>query len=78
MIIVDRIENEIAVCEINDKMIGIPLSKISNGVREGDVIIDSNGDGSFYTIDAATTKQRKTDITARFERLKARHSSSNK
>jgi hypothetical protein len=75
MIIVDRIENGIAVCEIDDKMVDIPLSKISNNVHEGDVLIDNNGDGSFYTIDTATTKQRKTDITALFERLKAKHSS---
>jgi hypothetical protein len=74
MIIVDRIENGIAVCEINGKLTeDIPLSKISTGVREGDVLIDDNNNGSFYTIDVETTKQRKANITERFERLKARN-----
>ena len=74
MIIVDRIENGIAVCEINGKTIkDIPLSKISNNVHEGDVLIDNSGDGSFYVVDVETTKQRKTNITEHFERLKARN-----
>jgi hypothetical protein len=72
MIIVDRIENDIAVCEIDDAMIDIPLSKISKGVREGDVLI-ATSDCSFYTIDVAMTEQRRADITALFERLKARN-----
>jgi len=74
MIIVDRIENDKAVCEINGESIkNISLSKISNGVREGDVLIDNNGDGSFYIIDLAKTKQRKGNIKERFERLKAKN-----
>ncbi|MCL2287628.1 MAG: DUF3006 domain-containing protein [Candidatus Bathyarchaeota archaeon] len=74
MIIVDRIENGIAVCEIDGKTTkDIPLSKISNNVHEGDVLIDNSGDGSFYVVDVETTKQRKTNITERFERLKARN-----
>jgi len=74
MIIVDRIESNIAICEINGKTTkDIPLSKISNNVCEGDVLIDDNGDGSFYIIDSIKTKQRKKDITERFERLKAKN-----
>ncbi|MDR0318963.1 MAG: DUF3006 domain-containing protein [Nitrososphaerota archaeon] len=74
MIIVDRIENNIAICEINGKTTkGISLSKLSSNVREGDVLVDNNGDGSFYTIDSEKTKQRKVDIAKRFERLKARN-----
>jgi len=72
MIIVDRIENGIAVCEIDGAMIEIALSKISSDVKEGDVLANT-GDGESYTIDIATTKQRKEDINKRFERLKARN-----
>ncbi|MDR2708115.1 MAG: DUF3006 domain-containing protein [Nitrososphaerota archaeon] len=74
MIIVDRIESDIAVCEINGETTkNIPLSKIIGDVHEGDVLIDNNGDGSSYTVDVEKTKQRKMDITERFERLKARN-----
>ena len=74
MIIVDRIENDKAVCEIDGKLMkNISLSKISDNVREGDILIDNNNDGSFYIIDVVKTKQRKEDITKRFERLKARN-----
>ena len=72
MIIVDRIENGLAVCEINGVMQDIPLSKISSGVQEGDVLIDKDH-GSFYSIDIATTAQRRADMTELFERLKARN-----
>jgi len=72
MIIVDRIENGLAVCEIDGVMQDIPLSKISSGVHEGDVLIDE-GNGSFYSIDVATTAQRRADIAKLFERLKARN-----
>lgn len=74
MIIVDRVEEGIiAVCEIDDVMLEIPLTKINGKVRDGDVLID-NGDGT-YAIDAATTAQRKAEITDIFERLKARKKS---
>jgi hypothetical protein len=72
MIIVDRVEEGIiAVCEIDDVMLEIPLSKIKGKVRDGDVLIDM-GDGT-YTIDTATTAQRKAEITDIFERLKAKN-----
>ena len=54
-------------------MQNIPLSKINNNVCEGDILIDKNGDGSFYIIDTIKTKQRKDNITDRFERLKAKN-----
>ena len=74
MIIVDRIESDVAVCEINGKtMKNISLSKISKNVNEGDVLIDKNGDGSFYTIDVAKTKQQKESITKRFGHLKTKN-----
>ncbi|MCL2476757.1 DUF3006 domain-containing protein [Candidatus Bathycorpusculum sp.] len=73
MIIVDRIENGIAVCEIDGVMSDIPLSKISTGVCEGDVLIDLSNEGTFYTVDTAKTEQRRAEITKRFEHLKAKN-----
>jgi len=73
MIIVDRIEDGLAVCEIDGKMIDIPLSKISGNVREGDTLIDAGN--SLYTIDTARTEQLRADISTQFERLKARKNS---
>lgn len=74
MIIVDRIENnEIAVCEIDDKMTNIPLSKISKGVQEGDVLKDETGEGIFYRVDKVKTQQRRAEITTLFERLKVKN-----
>lgn len=72
MIIIDRIENGLAVCEIDGEMKDIPLSKISGNAREGDVLID-RGDGAFFTADASETARRKAVISERFERLKARN-----
>ncbi|MCL2291507.1 MAG: DUF3006 domain-containing protein [Nitrososphaerota archaeon] len=74
MIIVDRIENnEIAVCEIDGKMVDIPLSKISRGVQEGDVLKDETGTGIFYMVDAAKTEQLRAEITALFEQIKTKN-----
>ena len=74
MIIVDRIEEGIfAVCETDDGMQDVPLSKINGNVRAGDMLID-NGDGSF-SIDAAGTEKRRVAMSERFERLKARENS---
>jgi 6-phosphogluconate dehydrogenase len=70
MIVVDRIEGDIAVCEIDGTMVDVPLSKISGCVNEGDMLID-NGSG-LYTIDTAATEQRKAEIIDLFESLKAK------
>jgi len=71
MIIVDRIENGIAVCEIDGVMRDIPVADIKGRVREGDVLVES-GDGSYLTADSAATEERRISIEERFERLKAR------
>jgi len=73
MIIVDRIENGVAVCEIDGVMSDIPLSKISSEVCEGDVLIELSGEGTVYSVDTAKTKQRRAEITKRFEHLKAKN-----
>jgi len=72
MIIVDRIINAIAVCEIDGAGIAdIPVSSISGDVREGSVLIEA-GDKLRYIVDEEETRRRRTDITERFNRLKAR------
>jgi len=68
-IIVDRIEGEMAVCEVDGTMVDIPLSNIGSGVHEGDIIYT---DGANYSIAKEETEQRRTAITDRFARLKAR------
>ena len=71
MIIVDRIENDIAVCEIDGVMYDIPLSRIKGRVREGDILHD-NGESLPFTIDRSGTARRKAEISERFENLKAK------
>ena len=68
-LIVDRIENGVAVCETDGVMVDIPLAKINGGVREGDILRE---DGALYTVTPEETEQRRTAIKERFERLKAR------
>lgn len=53
--IIDRIENDIAVCEAGDNyFLDIPLHTLPNGVKEGDVLNVS--------IDKAETCDRKKRI----------------
>jgi len=73
MIIVDRIEEGLAVCEIDGATVDIPLSEISGKPREGDVLI-ATADGA-YTVDTDEAERRRSDISAQFERLKARKNS---
>ena len=72
MIIVDRIINGIAVCEVDGlTTVDIPLSSISGNVREGAVIQKADGE-SRYIVDDDDTQRRKAAISERFNRLKAR------
>jgi len=71
MIVIDRIENGFAICEINGVMTDIPLTKIRPHAREGDILI-YNGESSLYTVDHSATEERKAVISERFARLKAR------
>lgn len=52
--IIDRIENDTAVCETDSIMIDVPLSALPEDVREGDVIT--------LSIDKAQTADRKEKI----------------
>jgi hypothetical protein len=70
-IIVDRIENGFAICEIGNTTKDIPLDKINGAVHEGDILYTSEN-GACYLIDRKETENRHAAIKDRFERLKAR------
>ena len=52
--IIDRIENDIAVCEAGDITFDVPLSALPEGSAEGDVIT--------LAIDKEQTAERKNKI----------------
>lgn len=52
--IIDRIENDIAVCEAGDISFDVPLSALPHGAAEGDVIA--------LKLDTALTAERKDMI----------------
>lgn len=59
-LIIDRIEEEYAVCELeNRQMKNIPLKDIPFIPREGDVLIV---DGNNYRFDVEETERRKKKI----------------
>jgi len=59
-IIIDRIEEDIAVCEMLDGgMADIPLARLPQGVREGDVLSFRDG---VYTLRPERRKARQEVI----------------
>lgn len=52
--IIDRIENDIAVCEAGDCFVDVPVKALPEGVSEGDVIT--------LTLDKAQTAERQEKI----------------
>jgi len=66
--IIDRIESGIAVCNCmaTGEDIEVPLSELPPRTKEGNVIKKTD---SGYVYDAALTKKRRTDLTARMNRL---------
>ena len=66
MIIVDRIENGIAICEIDNEFTEIALLDIIGNVREGAVLIKTNGN---YVVDEDNTSKRKKDLFEKQRRL---------
>lgn len=59
-LIIDRFEGKFAVCETENKeMINISKNDLPNGVKEGDVLIETNGR---YIIDVAETQKQKAEI----------------
>ena len=64
MIIIDRFEEEFAVCEKDGEVFEkIPRSLISKSAAEGDVIVLSDG---IYVTDKAKTEKRKKEISDKF------------
>lgn len=67
-VIIDRFENDIAICECEDKsIINIPLAKIIGNPKEGD-ILELTKD-NMYIINDKKTKDRKKEITNLFNSL---------
>jgi len=66
--VIDRIIEDIAVCESlsDDTSIELSRSQLPKNAREGDVIIH---DGTAYHIDQVATAKRRKDLQARFSKL---------
>lgn len=65
--IIDRLEGDIAVCELEDgSMVDTPLSSLPEGVREGDCLVRVDG---LWHIDSERTATRKTRIAKLAESL---------
>ncbi len=57
---VDRIEENIAVCEKEDMtFVQINISELPQGIKDGDCIVKDNG---IYTIDISETEKRKAEV----------------
>lgn len=69
MLIIDRIEEELAVVETDDGYIDVPLSEIEGDARDGAVLAEL-GDG--YTVDEATTEERLEAMRAKRQRLRGK------
>lgn len=66
-LIVDRLENNYAVCETKEnKVIHIPMKEIPNNTKEGDVLMLMEGK---YVIDTIDTNTRKERIRDKINRL---------
>ena len=67
-LIVDQIIDDIAVLEDQGAMINVPISELPNDIHDGSIIIlDSNG----YHVDIDLENEKREDLAARLERLKA-------
>jgi hypothetical protein len=62
MIIVDRIEGKVAVCETDSGMLNISLKLIKGKVRDGVVLVEKDG---AYVVDEETTKSRTDEMRDR-------------
>jgi len=65
---VDRIENDIAVCECMEsgERLNIDVSALPSGAKEGDVLM-RDGDG--FVIDKIQTEDRRERLSNRLNRL---------
>lgn len=67
MIILDRLEETLAVLETDDGMVNVPRELLPADVREGDVLRQT-ADGTYIT-DAAATQARREKLLARTRRM---------
>ena len=67
MIILDRLEETLAVLETDDGMVNVPRELLPADVREGDVLRQA-ADGT-YTTDTAATQARREKLLARTRRM---------
>lgn len=69
-LIIDRILEDIAVCEVQESdkitMVEIKVKDLPEGIEEGDYLIKKDGK---YTIDANETKKRRERIKSKFKNL---------
>lgn len=66
MIVVDRIENGIAICELDNEFTQIPLESISGNVSEGVVLIKEDNK---YIVDLERTDLRRKEIFEKQRKL---------
>lgn len=59
MLIVDRIEDGIAVIEQDSGRIEVPAGMLAEDVREGDIVTFENG---LYSADKAAAEKRRQEI----------------
>lgn len=73
MIIIDRFEGDLAVCEINtEKRITVHRSQLPADAAEGDIIVPAP-DGT-YSIDHEATMARKRSLRSRLLRFRSKKS----
>jgi hypothetical protein len=58
-IIIDRIEDNIAVCEVNEEILEINVNNIEGVPKEGDVLVKK---ASIYYVDKDLTNKRKSIV----------------
>jgi len=66
MIIIDRFEGDLAVCESGGEMINIPRALIQEGAKESDVLIQKDKN---YEIDREETEKRRAEAIKKLKRL---------
>lgn len=66
MIIIDRIEEEMAVAYSGDIRIEIPLAELPEGTREGSVLRATD---SGYELDLEAEAERRARIASKMKRL---------
>lgn len=63
MLILDRIENDIAVIETDDKIIEVKFSELAENAKEGDVLTESDGK---YIVDSEATAERREKLASMY------------